>query len=77
MPLQDVIFMSFQLTYKDFIVHNDVIDVGSVQDHYELVARGVSNNNSKEQVVLIQECFRQITVRLKYGREVSGTMCVG
>ena len=61
--------MQFQLTYKDFNDYvlrqnglrpdNDVIDVGSVQDHFELVQRGISNNNSKEQIILIQECFTE------------------
>ena len=64
--------MPFQLTYKDFNDYvrrqnglrpdNDVIDVGSVQDHFELVQRGISNNNSKEQIILIQECFTEARV---------------
>jgi len=58
-----------KLTVKDFILYrnglhpeNDVIDVGSVQDHFDLVSKGISNNNSKEQIILIQSTDENVDV---------------
>ena len=51
---------------------DDVIDVGSVQDHFELVQRGISNNNSKEQIILIQECFTELNDVTEKGCKLRG-----
>ena len=51
---------------------NDVIDVGSVQDHFDLVSKGISNNNSKEQIILIQGCFTEFNKVTRMGDKIDG-----